>query len=68
LDAAERGIRVDELNEGCWRLALEAEGSLGLRDAVTARYDMLARLLADRVGLQPAHETTTVYRRLLAQA
>jgi DNA-binding SARP family transcriptional activator len=35
LDAAERGIEIDQLHEPFWRLALEAEGLLGLREAVT---------------------------------
>jgi transposase InsO family protein len=49
------------------QLALEAEGQLGLREAVTARYDALKQLLDDRLGLRPEPETTGLYRRLLAQ-
>jgi hypothetical protein len=32
--AAERGLHVDTLNESLWRLAMQAEHTLGLREAV----------------------------------
>jgi DNA-binding SARP family transcriptional activator len=67
LDAAERGLDVDTLNESLWRLAMEAESDLGLREAVTERYDRLRALLDERLGLQPAQETRLLQRRLLAQ-
>jgi DNA-binding SARP family transcriptional activator len=67
LEAAERGITVDVLNEGLWRLALEAEGNLGLREAIAQRYEHLSRLLNERLGLQPQRETRVLYRRLLSQ-
>lgn len=66
LDAAERGITLDELHEPCWRAALDAEAQLGQRDAVEARYDTLVRLLDDRLGLRPEPETTALYRALLS--
>jgi DNA-binding SARP family transcriptional activator len=62
-----RGIERDPLNERLWRTALEAEGTLGMRDAVERRYDELRRLLADRLGLEPGSETRSLYRRLLGQ-
>ena len=68
LAAAERGIAIDQLHEPCWRLALEAEGRLGLREAVTARYDTLKHLLDGRLGLRPEPATTALYRQLLAPA
>lgn len=67
LDAAESGLAIDALNEGLWRVALEAESVLGLREAVAERYDQLRVLLDDRLGLEPAQETRLLYRRLLAQ-
>lgn len=67
LVAAERGLAVDELNEGLWRLALEAEGALGLREAVAERYDRLCRLLDERLGLEPDRQTRATHRRLLGQ-
>jgi DNA-binding SARP family transcriptional activator len=68
LDAAERGLQVDTLNESLWRLAMEAEGALGLREAVDERYERLRALLDERLGLEPAHETRLLYRSLLAQS
>jgi DNA-binding SARP family transcriptional activator len=67
LDAAERGIALDLLNEGLWRLALEAEGSLGLREAISERYKALCELLDERLGLEPDRETRLLHRRLLSQ-
>lgn len=67
LDAAERGLGIDVLNESLWRLALEAESGLGLREAVTDRYERLRTLLDQRLGLEPAQETRLLYRVLLAQ-
>jgi DNA-binding SARP family transcriptional activator len=67
LELAERGLTVDVLNEGLWRLALEAEGELGLREAIEARYCQLAALLEERLGLEPSRETRGLYLRLLGQ-
>jgi DNA-binding SARP family transcriptional activator len=67
LDAAERGLEVDALNESLWRLAMEAESTLGLREAVAERYERLRTLLAARLGLEPAQETRRLHLRLLAQ-
>lgn len=67
LDAAERGLAADLLNEILWRLALEAEGRLGLREAIEARYEQLRGLLDERLGLDPAQETRAVYLELLGQ-
>jgi DNA-binding SARP family transcriptional activator len=68
LDASERGLTVDVLNESLWRLALEAEGKLGSREAIIDRYQALSRLLDDRLGLEPSRETRAIFRRLLSQA
>jgi DNA-binding SARP family transcriptional activator len=67
LDAAERGLEVDALNESLWRLAMEAESVLGLREAVDGRYERLRVLLNERLGLEPTQETRRLHRRLLAQ-
>lgn len=67
LDAAEQGLTIDQLNEALWRLAIEAESQLGLREAVGRRYDELQRTLGEQLGLEPAHETRALYRRLLGQ-
>jgi DNA-binding SARP family transcriptional activator len=68
LDAAERGLQVDALNESLWRLAMEAESALGLREAVAERYERLRTLLDERLGLEPAQETRQLHRSLLAQS
>jgi Bacterial transcriptional activator domain len=67
LEAGERGLAIDVLNEGLWRLALEAENALGLREAVAERYEQLRALLDERLGLEPARETRLLHRRLLGQ-
>lgn len=67
LEAAERGIALDALNEDLWRLALEAEGALGSREAITERYERLQHLLDEKLGLEPQRETRTLYRELLGQ-
>jgi DNA-binding SARP family transcriptional activator len=67
LQAAEQGLDVDNLNEGLWRLAMQAESQLGLRESVGQRYEQLQRLLDEQVGLQPEGETRALYRELLGQ-
>jgi two-component SAPR family response regulator len=67
LEAAERGLGVDELNEGLWRLAMEAETGLGLREAVSHRYDQLRLMLGERLGLEPEKETRALYHQSLGQ-
>jgi DNA-binding SARP family transcriptional activator len=64
---ADRGLRIDELDEDLWRLAMRAEADLGLRDHVVRRYNALHELLVDRLGLQPQRETVDLYRRALGQ-
>jgi two-component SAPR family response regulator len=67
LDAAERGLAVDVLNEGLWRLAMHAESELGLRDSVARRYEALRIMLDRRLVLEPARETRALYLKLLGQ-
>src|SRR5207244_161709 len=67
LELAERALALDGLNECLWRLALEAESALGLREAVDERYERLRALLAERLGLEPDRETRSLYRSLLGQ-
>jgi DNA-binding SARP family transcriptional activator len=68
LDVLERGLALDEFDEALWRLALQAEHALGLRESVTRRYRELTRTLEEQLGLQPSQETRTIYRQLLGQA
>jgi len=68
LHAAEQAITLDRLHEASWRLALQAEHALGLRESITRRYDELARSLDEELGLEPTRETRAILRELLAQA
>lgn len=68
LQLAEQAIGLEELHEPSWRLALQAEHALGLRESITRRYDELARELDEQLGLEPARETRLIYRQLLGQA
>ena len=67
LQMAEQAIALDGLHEPSWRLALQAEHSLGLRESITRRYDELTRSLDEQLGLEPARETRVIYRQLLGQ-
>ena len=68
LDAAERGLALDSLNETFVRIALEAEGALGQRERLTDRYETFRQQLDADLGLEPERETRLLYRRLLASA
>jgi two-component SAPR family response regulator len=67
LQAAQEGLAVDSYNEGLWRLAMQAEGRLGLRDSVCKRYQQLRGLLEDQLGLEPERATRAPYHELLGQ-
>ncbi len=67
LQMAEQAIALDQLHEPSWRLALQAEHALGLRESITRRYDDLTRSLDEQLGLEPGRETRLVYRQLLGQ-
>jgi DNA-binding SARP family transcriptional activator len=67
LQAAQHGLALDAYSEGLWRLAMQAEGRLGLRDAVSQRYQQLRDLLSDELGLEPERATRALYHELLGQ-
>ena len=67
LQLAEQAITLAGLHAPSWRLALQAEHSLGLRESIARRYDELARSLDEQLGLEPARETRLIYRQLLGQ-
>jgi DNA-binding SARP family transcriptional activator len=67
LAAAERAIALDAYNESVYRLAMNAEAVLGLRQAVVERYERLCQELETGFGLEPERETRLLYRRLLSQ-
>jgi two-component SAPR family response regulator len=68
LQMAEQAIALDQFHEASWRLALQAEHALGLRESITRRYDELTHALDEQLGLQPTRETKVMYRQLLGQA
>lgn len=68
LQIAEQAIALDGLHEPSWRLALQAEHTLGLRESITRRYGELTRALDEQLGLEPARETRVIYRELLGQS
>lgn len=67
LQAAQQGLGLDSYNEGLWRLAMQAEGRLGLRDSVSQRYQQLRSMLDDQLGLEPERATRALYHELLGQ-
>jgi DNA-binding SARP family transcriptional activator len=67
LHIAEQAIALDQFHEASWRLALQAEHALGMRESITRRYDELADALDQELGLQPTRETRMMYRQLLGQ-
>lgn len=68
LQMADQAIALDGLHEPSWRLALQAEHALGLRESIARRYDELTRSLDEQLGLEPARETRVMYRQLLGQS
>jgi DNA-binding SARP family transcriptional activator len=67
LQMAEQAIALDQFHEASWRLALQAEHTLGMRESITRRYDELVHALDEQLGLQPTRETRVMYRQLLGQ-
>jgi DNA-binding SARP family transcriptional activator len=68
LELAEQAIALDQFHEASWRLALQADYALGLRESITRRYDDLTHALDEQLGLQPTRETRVMYRQLLGQS
>ena len=58
-----RALAIGMYNEGLWRLAMQAEGRLGNRDAISHRYQQLRELLQDQLGLEPERATRTLLPR-----
>jgi hypothetical protein len=67
LQLAEQAIGLHGLHEPSWRLALQAEHALRLRESITRRYAELTRSLDEQLRLEPARETRLIYRQLLGQ-
>jgi DNA-binding SARP family transcriptional activator len=49
LQMAEQAIALDQFHEASWRLALEAEHALGMRESITRCYDELAHALDEQL-------------------
>jgi DNA-binding SARP family transcriptional activator len=64
---AEQGLGEEPYNETLVRLAMRAEGALGLRSAIVSRYERLCEILDEQLGLTPHRETKALYRSLLGQ-
>lgn len=64
---AEQGLGEEPHNERLVRLAMRAEGALGLRSAIVSRYERLCEILDEQLGLRPHRETKALYRLLLGQ-
>jgi hypothetical protein len=58
LELAEQAIALDQFHEASWRLALQAEHALGLRESITKRYDDLTQAL-DETARAPADTQDT---------
>jgi DNA-binding SARP family transcriptional activator len=67
LQAAEAGLKLDNLNEALWRLAMQAESRLGLRDSINQRYQRLRHQLDEQLGIEPETATRALYHELLGQ-
>jgi DNA-binding SARP family transcriptional activator len=64
---AEHGLAHEPFNEKLARVAMQAEGALGLRTAIINRYEQLNQLLDQKLGLRPDSDTRLLYRQLLTQ-
>jgi DNA-binding SARP family transcriptional activator len=67
LTSAEHGLAREPFNEKLARVAMRAEGALGLRSAIIDRYERLTELLDEQLGLRPDPDTRGLYRQLLRQ-
>jgi DNA-binding SARP family transcriptional activator len=66
IDAALRGLVLDSLREGTWRLLMEARAATGDRDGALRDYARCRDVLTRELGLAPAPETEELRRRLAA--
>lgn len=65
LEMAEQAIALDQFHEASWRLALQADHALGLRESATRRYDELAHAARRTTRAPTTRETRLMYRQLL---
>ncbi len=62
---AARGIAVDKLHEGCWRLLLESFEARGLPGEGIRAYDDCTRVFAQELGCAPGPHVQAAFERLL---
>ena len=67
LDAATRLLKRDPLREDAHRLAMRAHRSLGQRASALRQYRLCREALRDELGIEPATETTELYRAILQE-
>ncbi len=63
---AARGIAVDTLHEGCWRLLLESFEARGLPGEGIRAYDDCTRVFARELGCAPGPHVQAAFQRLSA--
>jgi len=59
---------LDHFPEASWRLALQTDYALALRESSTRRYDDLERALDGEPGRRPKSETRAAYREALGKS
>lgn len=61
IDAAQRRLDLDRLNEDAHRMVIAAEARAGHRNRAIDRYREAVRVLEDELGVAPLDETTALY-------
>lgn len=65
LPHARRKLALDPLNEASHRLLMKLHASSGDRVGAARQYEQCGKMLAAELGVEPAPETTALYRALL---
>jgi len=66
IDAAERGLKLDNLREDLWRLLIEAHAARRDTESALREYARLRETLQRELGVAPEAETEALRRRLTA--
>jgi predicted ATPase len=64
IDHARELVRLDPLREGAHRLLMRLLARDGRQNAALSQYETCSRLLQEELGVDPAGETITLYRRI----
>jgi predicted ATPase/DNA-binding SARP family transcriptional activator len=65
LSYAWRWVELDSLDETAHRQVMRLLASSGQRSNAIAQYEVLRRILADELGVEPSEETQSVFRALM---